>query len=103
MSTKKKNPKSAEKPSFQIVDPKTFKAAPRKLRTSAYDPIAKDLASAAKGKVAIVSVPEGANPQRYRSYAYAAMQKSLQRVKPGKYAVSIRIGEDKKTIGISLK
>lgn len=78
-----------------VVDVKDVEIKPRKKRESAFDGPAAELLKAGKGKGIVIPVPKGQNLDRFRSYAYTALQRSMSFLKPEKrHPVSIKVTSD---------
>lgn len=78
-----------------VVDVKDVEIKPRKKRVSAFDGPASELLKAGKGKGIVIPVPKGQNLDRFRSYAYTALQRSMSFLKPEKrHPVSIKVTSD---------
>lgn len=78
--------------SVSVVDVKDVEIQPRKKRASTFDAPAAALLQAAKGKGIVIPVPKGNDLDRFRSYAYTALQRSMSFLKPGeKHTVSIKV------------
>lgn len=95
--------KTVKKPvSVSVVHIDDLKVAPRKVRASQFDPIAKALYEADNPNKAVVfDVPADRDIVRYRSQVYAAMHRSLGKLNPkAKFKVRIRVLEGNK-FGIS--